>query len=396
MKIVITGASGFVGKRLVPFLHNKDFKLLLVGRNASSLAEQYSYAATTDYESLDSKLKGYDAIIHLATNNNDQSGTIEDFQHVNVDLLQEIAKLALKHKVKVFINLSSLHSLTASHKDSYSQSKRQGELLLSYISKLKVIQLRLPAIYNENFRGNLSILNYVPSSLRKSIFLCLSALKSTVHTSKICEKIFEILKNVPAKSTEILVTDRQFDNPVYHVIKRAMDISFVIFVIVFFGWLLLASWIAIKLNSPGSAIFKQTRVGLGGKRFVCYKLRTMKHGTIQASTHEICKDSVTSVGKFLRRTGIDELPQLWNILRNEMSLIGPRPCLPIQTAVIEEREALGVYKVKPGISGLAQISNINMSEPLRIARYDANYIHLQCLLIDVKIILKTILISFRS
>src|SRR6185503_10926322 len=120
---------------------------------------------------------------------------------------------------------------------------------------------------------------------------------------------------------------------------------------------------AIRLESPGAAIFAQRRIGRRGAPFTCYKLRTMNENTIQRPTHEVGASAVTSVGRFLRRWKLDELPQLYNVLRGEMSLVGPRPCLPSQSELIEARLQKGALDVRPGITGLAQVQGIDMSEP---------------------------------
>ena len=117
----------------------------------------------------------------------------------------------------------------------------------------------------------------------------------------------------------------------------------------------------------------------------------MKTGTKQAGTHEMTADAITGIGKFLRKTKIDELPQVWNILRGELSLVGPRPGLPIQTKLTEERQAHDVFSVLPGITGLAQINGVDMSDPERLARIDAQYIAQRGLLTDLKIIVATFL-----
>jgi len=133
----------------------------------------------------------------------------------------------------------------------------------------------------------------------------------------------------------------------------------------------------------------QSRVGKAGRIFTGYKFRTMKQGTRQAGTHEVSATAVTRLGGFLRKTKNDELPKVWNIFRNEISLIGPRPCLPVQTELIEARRFRGVLAVKPGISGLAQIDGIDMSDPTRLARRDARYIALRSFLLDLKISIAT-------
>ena len=115
----------------------------------------------------------------------------------------------------------------------------------------------------------------------------------------------------------------------------------------------------------------------------------MKHGTASAGTHEVSASAVTRLGAFLRRTKLDELPQAINLLRGTMTLVGPRPCLYSQTELVEAREALGVYTLKPGITGYAQIRAIDMSQPLVLARADYRYKMLRSLLLDLRIILAT-------
>jgi O-antigen biosynthesis protein WbqP len=121
----------------------------------------------------------------------------------------------------------------------------------------------------------------------------------------------------------------------------------------------------------GSPFFRQTRVGRDQKPFTLVKFRTMQRGTAHVATHLADASAVTPFGSFLRRTKLDELPQLWNVLKGEMSLVGPRPCLPSQAELIAAREASGVFRARPGITGLAQVQGIDMSAPSRLARTDA-------------------------
>jgi O-antigen biosynthesis protein WbqP len=104
------------------------------------------------------------------------------------------------------------------------------------------------------------------------------------------------------------------------------------------------------------------------------KFRTMRPGTASVATHLAEASAVTPFGRFLRRTKLDELPQLWNVLKGEMSLVGPRPCLPNQEELIAERQKRGVFEVRPGITGLAQVNGIDMSEPARLAEVDERMI----------------------
>jgi O-antigen biosynthesis protein WbqP len=117
--------------------------------------------------------------------------------------------------------------------------------------------------------------------------------------------------------------------------------------------------------------FRQTRVGRNKKPFELLKFRTMKPNTAHVATHLADASAVTSFGRFLRRTKLDELPQLWNVLKGEMSLVGPRPCLFSQEELMDARERLGVFAARPGITGLAQVNGIDMSTPELLAQTDA-------------------------
>jgi O-antigen biosynthesis protein WbqP len=118
-------------------------------------------------------------------------------------------------------------------------------------------------------------------------------------------------------------------------------------------------------------LFRQTRLGQGQRAFTLVKFRTMRFGTADVPTHMVASSVVTPLGRFLRRTKLDELPQLWNVLRGDMSLVGPRPGLPSQSELVRAREAAGVFAARPGITGLAQLRGIDMSTPQRLAETDA-------------------------
>lgn len=129
--------------------------------------------------------------------------------------------------------------------------------------------------------------------------------------------------------------------------------------------LLLLAWL-----DTGSPLFIQKRVGLNLNNFMLIKLRTMKIGTLSKGTHLVDKSSITFFGSFFRKYKLDELPQLWNVLCGNMSLVGPRPCLFNQKKLIKERKKRKVFNVRPGLTGLAQIKGIAMSKPTRLAQVD--------------------------
>jgi len=119
-----------------------------------------------------------------------------------------------------------------------------------------------------------------------------------------------------------------------------------------------------------SPLFRQERIGRYQKPFVLVKFRTMRPNTASVATHLADASAVTPLGRLLRRTKLDELPQLWNVLKGDMSLVGPRPCLFNQEELIQERAMRGVYDARPGITGLAQVQGIDMSTPRLLAETD--------------------------
>ena len=171
---------------------------------------------------------------------------------------------------------------------------------------------------------------------------------------------------------------------------RVLDFLFSFFGLLVCSLVLLIIFL-VGLFDTGSPLYAQVRVGRGKKSFTLKKFRTMSIDTASVATHLVSSSSITKLGGFLRRTKLDELPQLWNVLRGEMSLVGPRPCLPNQTELIAEREKLGVFDVRPGITGLAQISGIDMSTPKLLAETDAAMIETLNLKNYLKYIFLTIL-----
>ncbi|EJO93861.1 sugar transferase [Ectopseudomonas mendocina DLHK] len=154
---------------------------------------------------------------------------------------------------------------------------------------------------------------------------------------------------------------------------RFFDVVFSLLGLVF-GFPVLLVIYVIGLLDTGSPLFRQERVGRHQKPFTLVKFRTMAVDTASVASHLASSASITRLGAFLRKTKLDELPQLWNVFKGEMSLVGPRPNLFNQHELIAEREALSVYAVRPGITGLAQVNEIDMSTPKLLAETDAKMI----------------------
>lgn len=138
-----------------------------------------------------------------------------------------------------------------------------------------------------------------------------------------------------------------------------------------FGFPVLLVLYSLSLMDTGLPIFRQERVGRKQRPFTLMKFRTMRPDTASVASHLADAAAITPFGSFLRSNKLDELPQLWNVLTGDMSLVGPRPCLFNQTELIGERESRSVFDSRPGITGLAQLSNIDMSNPKLLAETDA-------------------------
>jgi O-antigen biosynthesis protein WbqP len=171
---------------------------------------------------------------------------------------------------------------------------------------------------------------------------------------------------------------------------RWIDAVLSAFGLLFLSPLILVLYV-VGLVDTGAPIFRQTRVGRDRQAFTLVKFRTMRLDTASVATHLADPSAITPFGQLLRRTKMDELPQLWNVLKGEMSLVGPRPCLFNQEALIEERAERGVFDVRPGITGLAQIQGIDMSTPCMLAETDAQMIKTLTLFNYFKYILLTVL-----
>lgn len=157
------------------------------------------------------------------------------------------------------------------------------------------------------------------------------------------------------------------------MLTRIFDILFSILGLSL-GFPFLVLFIIIGFFDTGSPIFRQIRVGRHQRPFELIKFRTMKVGTASVASHLVASNNITRFGHFLRKTKLDELPQLWNVLVGDMSLVGPRPCLFNQLELIEARQSRDVFKVLPGITGLAQINEIDMSTPELLADTDERMI----------------------
>jgi lipopolysaccharide/colanic/teichoic acid biosynthesis glycosyltransferase len=344
---------------------------------------------TCCYEDIPQRAAGADLLVHLAVLNNDVEAPRSEFERVNVDLTLHVARLTQSAGIRRMLNISSTHALDENNHTAYAETKRRAATELARIEGLDLVQFFLPTVIGARLAGTLAALNKLPTPLRPVALSVLSALKPTVQIGTLAQTIWQTA--IQSDAEDRIVSDGQARNFWFRAAKRIIDLTFALVVLIFFWWLLLIVGIAIKLQSSGPAIFAQERVGRDGRTFTCYKFRTMRLGTPNVGSHDAPRDAITPIGKFMRSSKLDELPQVWNIIRNEISLVGPRPCLPIQTQLIDERRERGVLAVKPGITGLAQVNGIDMSDPARLAKCDARYVRLQSLLLDIRLIISTAL-----
>lgn len=180
----------------------------------------------------------------------------------------------------------------------------------------------------------------------------------------------------------------------YSFFKRLLDIVLSLTALIVLAPLLLVLALLVKLDSPGPALFKQKRVGRNEKLFDIYKFRSMYTSAprdVATSELQNAESHITRVGRVLRKTSLDELPQLFNVLKGEMSLIGPRPLVPNEKDIHELRREKGAYRVRPGITGWAQVNGRDCVLPVDKARLDGYYADHMSLGLDVKIIIFSVI-----
>jgi len=387
MKLLVTGASGAIGRQLVPLLGQK-YLIRIAGRDISKLADLFPTFECANLDDLPLCVEGVDAIVHLAARNNDVGGVAEDFIRDNVELTEYLVDAAVEAKIRHFVFISSFRALQPSKKDYYGLSKREAENVLTGKPGISVSILRLAAVDTGAMRGKVSILRWLPKVFRAPLLSLVNAFRPTTSIDQVSEAIESALDKDEKLAS--LVSQRQMNNPAYMLIKRGLDIAGSLFLLFAVGWIMVLVALAIRIIDGSPVFFSQERLGRYKEPFVLYKFRTMKINAPERGTHEVSMDHVTRLGRLLRRTKLDELPQVLNIIKGELSIVGPRPCLAVQTKLVAEREARGIYDIKPGLSGLSQIQGIDMSDPVLLAQKDAEYAARRSVLFDAQIILNTL------
>lgn len=180
--------------------------------------------------------------------------------------------------------------------------------------------------------------------------------------------------------------------------KRLFDIIFSIVALIILALPMAVIAIIIMATDGRPVVFRQERVGLGNKTFRIRKFRSMKVGTKNVATKDLkdSDDCITPIGKVLRKTSLDELPQLINILEGTMSFVGPRPLIPQEEHIRKMRAEKNVYSVRPGVTGLAQVNGRDLVTEEQKVNWDAEYVQNQSLLLDIKIMFKTVAVVLRG
>lgn len=387
--LVITGASGNIGRHLIPILACSEGRILALGRNGAALQKLYAGIFGVDvaqYDDLD-HIKG-DTLIHLAVHNNNQLGSIEEFTNANVEMALRACQVFKCMDGRRFINIASIQSLNGLSASPYAISKEAAQQRIAELVGGRLDNIHIGYFYGDHYFGQrLSWLGLLGSP-GGALFALFKMLKPATSAQSLVDYIERPMHSLPV--SKILTDDLSY-SWLYRSITRMLDVLIAIVILIIFLPIFAVLGTAIRLESSGPAIFAQSRVGKEKVIFKLYKFRTMKRDTVVAGTHEVSASAVTKMGKFLRRTKLDELPQAINLIRGEMTLIGPRPCLPSQRELIEARDALGVYSIRPGITGYAQIRGIDMSRPYELAQSDYIYMKLQSFALNLKILFLTIL-----
>ncbi len=179
--------------------------------------------------------------------------------------------------------------------------------------------------------------------------------------------------------------------------KRIFDFTVSLLLIILSSPVFLIVALIVLIDSGYPVIFKQYRVGKGNKLFYIYKFRTMRVNTRNTATDDLeeAEQVITKSGRILRKTSLDELPQLFNVLTGKMSFVGPRPLIPEEKEIRRIRKEYNVYSVRPGITGLAQVNGRDMLSAEEKALFDKEYVEKQSFMLDMKILFKTVLVVLK-
>jgi lipopolysaccharide/colanic/teichoic acid biosynthesis glycosyltransferase len=384
LRVLLIGGTGFIGQQLLPKLESRGHKVSVASRTEDPA---HGILGREDWHSA---IANADVVLLLSVINSNTDASVEEVRSVNVTLPLEIAKEVSKHSAKRLILFGSDHQ-DAAAVSAYAASKADLTERLLENGGLAATLLILSPVHGVRFVKRVAFVDSWPGQLRIAAILAFGAFRPLTHIDKIVEAIERI---IPFYGEAILIhriVDDQNCNIVYRAAIRFFDLAFALLVLLVFGWAMVILAMLITTTSTGPALFQQQRVGRNGEPFTCYKFRTMRIDTPQVPTHQVAADSTTRIGKFLRGWKLDELPQIFNIIANDMSLVGPRPSLTTQDELIAVRSKLGVFAMKPGVTGWSQVRGIDMSDPEKLAKSDSEFCSRRSIVLYCVIVIQTFL-----
>lgn len=339
---------------------------------------------------VEDRLGQFDAVVVLSVINNDRAKAEAEVEAVNVTLPTSLARAVGDLPSTMLFAFGSVHAEDPRRSDAYSLSKRRLRTALEGLTGAAIRFYVIPPIYGDEFIRKLDRVDRLPPFLRRGAIDVVGALKPLVHVDRVVEQMLREFADEATRGFVLRrIADDQSKNKTYRAVTRGVDLFLAFGVLIGFAWLVLPIALLVRAGSSGPALFRQTRVGQHLQYFTCLKFRTMRVDAPQVATHEISGDMTTPIGRWLRRWKLDELPQVLNIIVNHMSWVGPRPSLPTQTRLIEERRSRGVLDVAPGITGLSQVLGIDMSDPVRLAESDAEYLFRRSIPLYCSLLLQT-------
>lgn len=243
---------------------------------------------------------------------------------------------------------------------------------------VKVVKLWVPTLFNKH------------SVTQRTVF---AKLKRAIHPSleleTLAAKLIEMVKDSHARSD--FAAENIDNNGFYRAGRRGIELAFCCAALTLGMLAMIPAYIAVRLESRGGGLFRQTRLGKNNVPFTCWKLRSMYKDTKQTDSHAVGESAITKVGHYIRKCKIDELPQFVNILRGDMHLVGARPCMDSLDEVIALRNKHRIFATRPGLTGLAQIRHVDTSMCNRLVATELLYAHNRSLALDLKIVLATAL-----
>ena len=387
MKVVVRAISEVTGNLISSELARAGHTVLLISNESRWRESEFAGYTVETPEEWEKCAQDYDAFLLFAGPINCRSKVSRQRFPKDQSHIENYRNNARRLGIARFIIFSDFRNFLPrpdSQRDGNSCSRRLVEQANSGNDAERVY---LGKIYSR--RKNIRLITAThrsnPFGLFRDPFL--SWLLPTTSVDQIINYLK--LSVVDGSAQKQILTDPKSEQFGYRMWRVLLDSTFVTTVLLI-APLMLVVWLAVILESGRPGLFLQERLGPAGSVFKCVKLRTMKNGTPSAATHEVPGGSVTKLGSIFRRLKLDEVPQAWNILRGEMSLVGPRPCLPSQKEVILARDKHGVLKHRPGLTGWAQANGVDMREPELLAQYDGEYVGFQSAWFDLVILAKTL------